>query len=136
MTEEMFFNSYWITIDDQNRITSGWSDGPNPDRDTSDAVLLTNQGEGYQFRLFPNGEENPQLFNMQGIPLYKWDGKKAIKRSESEIQADIDALPEPEQTIPLEARVEYVEKAIEILSENQPVEVQSKIMSLGAMLYE
>lgn len=88
------YNKHYITIDSQGRIISGWSDGPHPERDTTDAICINEQG-GYQFRLYPGGEENPPLYTMDGIPLYKWDGVQAIPRTEEEIAADRAAIPEP-----------------------------------------
>lgn len=89
-----FYNRHYITTDLQGHITSGWSDGPHPNRDTTGAICINEQG-GYQFRLFPGGEENPPLYTMDGIPLYKWDGAQAIHRTEEEIAADRSAIPEP-----------------------------------------
>ena len=83
-----------LTTDSRERIISGWSDGPRRDRDTTDAICINEQG-GYQFRLYPGGEENPPLYTMDGIPLYKWDGVQAIPRTEEEIAADRAAIPEP-----------------------------------------
>ena len=68
-----YYNNHYITTDPEGRITYGWSTGPLPGRDTSGAVLLTDQG-GYQFRLTPGGEENPPLYTEDGIPLYRCDG--------------------------------------------------------------
>lgn len=91
-----FYNKHYITVDNQSRITDGWSDGPHPDRDTTNATLLTDQG-GYQFRLFPGGEENPPLYDWNGmIPFYKWDGSQVIRRTQEEVEADRAALPVPE----------------------------------------
>lgn len=82
-----FYNKHYIITDAQGRITDGWSDGPHPDRDTTGAICINEQG-GYQFRLFPEGEENPSLYDMDGIPLYRWDGEKAAARAVEEIEAD------------------------------------------------
>ena len=92
MTE--YYNKHYIKVDPEGRITSCWSDGPISDRDTSNAVLLTDQG-GYQFRLTPGGEENPPLYTEDGIPLYRWDGAQVVRRSEEEVQADRAAIPVP-----------------------------------------
>lgn len=81
------YNKHYIATDTQGRITSGWSDGPHPKRDTANVICINEQG-GYQFRLFPGGEENPPLCTMDGIPLYKWDGESVISRTEEEIEAD------------------------------------------------
>ena len=85
---------HYIAIDAQGRITSGWSDGPQRDRDTTGAVCI-NEAGGYQFRLPPGGEENPPLYTEDGIPLYRWDGERVVRRSEEEVQADRAALPAP-----------------------------------------
>lgn len=92
MTE--FHNKHYVTTDANGRITTGWSDGPHPNRDTTDAICINEQG-GYQFRLFPGWEENPPLYTMDGIPMYKWNGEKAVPRTELEIEADREAIPEP-----------------------------------------
>lgn len=90
----MQYNHHYININDRACITSGWSDGPHPARNAINAICINEQG-GYQFRLFPGGEENPPLYTMDGIPLYKWDGEQAIPRTEEEIAADRAAIPEP-----------------------------------------
>jgi len=89
-----FYNCHYITIDDKYRITFAWSDGPRPDLDTTGAICINDKG-GYQFRLFPGGEENPSLTDWDGIPLYKWDGEQVIRRTEAEIAADRAAIPVP-----------------------------------------
>jgi len=84
---EPVYNRNYITTDEQGCIVDGWSDGPHPERDTTSAICINEQG-GYQFRLEPNGEENPPLYTMDGIPLYKWDREQVIQRTEEEIAAD------------------------------------------------
>lgn len=86
------YNRHYITTDDQGRITGGWSDGPHPERDTTAAICINEEG-GYQFRLFLNGDENPSLRVMDGIPLYRWNGEQAVARTEAEIAADREAIP-------------------------------------------
>ena len=88
------YNKHYISADFQSRITDGWSDGPRPDRDTTDAICINEQG-GYQFRLFPGGEENPALYTMDGIPLYRWDGQAVQRRTDKEIGADRVYIPAP-----------------------------------------
>lgn len=81
------FNNHYIATDDQGRITSGWSDGPFRDKDTTGAICINDQG-GYQFRLTLGGEENPPLYTLDGIPVYRWDGERVLPRTEEEIGAD------------------------------------------------
>ncbi len=66
------YNKHYIKLDKSNHIISGWSDGPHPEIDTTNAICINDQG-GYQFRLFPDGEENPPLYNEDFLPLYKYE---------------------------------------------------------------
>lgn len=94
MDEYGFYNKHYITVDDRGQITDGWSDGPHPEKDISGAVCINDKG-GYQFRLHDGGEENPALWTMDGIPLYKWDGESIRERTEEEIEADRALIPPP-----------------------------------------
>ena len=86
-----YFNRHYITVRSDGAIVGGWSDGPRPDKDTSNAVCINERG-GYQFRLFPAGSENPPIYDMDGIPLYKWDSESVMLRTETEIAAERDAV--------------------------------------------
>lgn len=98
-------NKHYINVDDRGRIVDGWSDGPHPQRQPIEqTVLLTDQG-GYQFRLFPGGEENPALWDMDGIPLYKYEDGEVLERTQDEIEADRAALPKPEDKPTPEERI-------------------------------
>lgn len=88
---EQNFNRHYITIRSDGVITDAWSDGSRHDKDTANAVCINKKG-GYQFRLYPDGEENPSIFDIDGIPLYKWDGEKVISRTEEEINEERTAI--------------------------------------------
>lgn len=62
LEEELSYNKHYILLDSSNNIIQGWSDGPNASLDTTNAICINSEG-GYQFRLFPTGEENPTLFD-------------------------------------------------------------------------
>jgi len=94
METEPVYNRHYITIDAQSCVTDGWSDGPHHDRETSGAICINEQG-GYQFRLTLDGEENPPLYTMDGIPLYRWDGEQVQLRTKAELEAERAAIPEP-----------------------------------------
>lgn len=115
-----FYNKHYINLDAQGRITDGWSDGPHQGRDTTNAICINEQG-GYQFRLFPGGEENPPLRTMDGIPLYRWDGEQVVARTEEEIEADRAAIqkpaPEPSQLDRVEAQSTYTAMMTDTLLE-------------------
>lgn len=83
----MYYSKHYIITDARGRIVTGWSDGPHPERDTTNAICINQQG-GYQFQLIPGGEENPPLYTMDGILLYRWDGAQVLPRTEEEIAAD------------------------------------------------
>lgn len=91
-----FYNKYYLKIREDNAIVDAFSDGPYNERST-DGYILFGQGE-YQLRLTIDGvetEENPPLYTMDGIPLYKWDGETVKERTEEEIAADRAAIPAP-----------------------------------------
>ncbi len=85
---EPIYNQHFIEVDENGNVIRGWSDAFAPAAEN--AICINKQG-GYQFRLWPMGEENPNLFTMEGIPLYKWDGEQVVARSEDEIEADREA---------------------------------------------
>lgn len=97
------YNLHYIKTDETGRIIDGWSNGPCPDKDTTEAICINEQG-GYQFRLLPGGEENPPLRDDRGIPLYKWDGTQVVVRSQAEIDADY-VEPEPVPSTEEEIRI-------------------------------
>lgn len=97
-----FYNKHYITVDERNRIINGFSDAF---RQPSETDICINEKGGYQFRLFPGGEENPALYDMEDrIPLYKWDGA-VVERTAEEIEADRAALPDPTPTPETESSV-------------------------------
>lgn len=96
MNEE-FYNKHYISTRSDGAIINAWSDGPHTEKDTSNAICINSKG-GYQFRLILNGEqteENPPIYDIDGIPLYKWDGSQIVLRSNEDIEADRAAIPAP-----------------------------------------
>lgn len=76
---------HFIVVKD-GYIVNGWSSGPYPDKSTDNAICINDNGS-YQFRLEFDGEENPNLFDELGNPIYKWNGNSIIsadKESEEE----------------------------------------------------
>lgn len=102
---ELFYNTYFIEINEQNNIIKGWSSAFAPA--TKNSIIINEQGS-YQFRLFPNGEENPNLFTIDNIPLYKWENQKVIQRTEAEINEERKSL-QP---------IQIPKSKIEVLEEN------------------
>lgn len=106
---EPFYNKHYIEIDESSNIIKGWSDAFAPA--TENSICINEQG-GYQFRLWPDGEENPNLFTLDGIPLYKWDGEQVVARSEAEVEADRAAIPKLPIVPTYEERLAAMESAI------------------------
>ena len=106
-------NNHFVEVDEQNRIVKGWSDAFAPA--TENSIVINEQG-GYQFRLWPEGEENPNLFTIDGVPLYKWDGQQVIARDKTEIEADRAAMPKQPAIPTYEERLAAMESAMLIMA--------------------
>lgn len=91
---EGIYNRHYIKIREDGALTDAWSDGPHPGKDTAGAVCINDRG-GYQLRLRPGGEENPNLYTFDGIPLYKWGGEQVVPRAENEIEFERATIPMP-----------------------------------------
>ena len=71
--------------------------------------LEIDEGTGDRYNLCQSHYFDGGLYTMDGIPRYRWDGEKAVLRSEDELEADRDAIPEPEPSGTLETRVAALE---------------------------
>lgn len=131
--DEEFYNRHYIATRQDGAIIDGWSDGPHPERDTSDAICINEQG-GYQLRLLVTffydehgdpfhqlTEENPPIYDMDGIPLYKWTGSEVVPRTPEELEADRAAIPAPPPTAleRVEAQVTYTAMMTDTLLEGE-----------------
>ena len=105
-----FYNKHYIRIREDGCIVDGFSDAF---RQPSDTDICINEQGGYQFRLFPGGEENPNLYEWgHRIPLYKYENGQVVKRTEEEIEADIAAIPAPVAPPTTEERLTAIEDAL------------------------
>lgn len=103
------YNRHFIEVDENNNIVRGFSDAfVQP---TSNSILLTDEGS-FHFRLFADGEQNPNLYTMDGMPLYKWDGEQVVARTEDEIEAEMAAIPKPPAMPTYEERLAAMESAM------------------------
>lgn len=80
-----WYNRHYIIIDKNSKITDGFSDAFQ--QPASGDICINEQGET-QFRLFPDGEENPSLVDPDGIHLYTWDGKAVRETTQGEREAE------------------------------------------------
>ena len=103
------YSKHYITVDERKHIMDGFSDVFRQPKETD---ICINEDGARHFRLFLDGEDNPALFEFEHmIPLYKYENGEVVKRTEEEIEADIAALPVPEeqptQLDMIEAQVAY-----------------------------
>ena len=85
-------NKHYIRTDNESRIIAGFSDAfeqPQP------SDICINEEGGYQFRLYPNGEENPLIRDEYGVPMYEWDGSAVVTRPPQDVEADRPEQSEP-----------------------------------------
>ena len=87
--DELYYRHFVLTRAD-GCILDGWSNGVKPERDTSEAVCIRENG-GYQFEIMPDMQSIP-LCTPEEIPLYKWDGTQVVLRTEEELAADHAAV--------------------------------------------
>ena len=88
------YNLHYIKTDETGRIIDGWSNGPCPDKDTTEAICINDD---------------------RGIPLYKWDGA-VLRRTQEEIDADyVEPEPVPSETELLRAQVNELQAQLDAL---------------------
>ena len=110
-----YYNKHYILLDGENRIIDGWSDGIFPEKPVDGAVCINEQG-GYQFRLFPDGDENPALIDKTGAHLWKYaEEVKPATEAEKEAERASFPQPEPSEEERLRQRVTELEEALELL---------------------
>lgn len=87
----------YIRIDENNRIIrceGGYTMG---NIENIDEWIFIDEGTGDKYNLCQSNYFD-RLYTEDGIPRYKWDGEKAILRSDAEIEADRANLPKPAPT--------------------------------------
>ena len=83
----IIYNNHYITVRN-GLIVDGFSDAF---REPKEGDILINDKGSYQFRLVIDGEvteENPILFTMDHISLYKYEDGEIVKRSDEEIEEE------------------------------------------------
>ena len=98
----------YIKTDEQDRIVRCEGEYTLPS-DLSGWILI-DEGEPCDKRNLAQSHYFPcGLYTMDGIPRYRWDGEKAVLRSEEELEADRSAIPDPEPSNTIEDRVAALE---------------------------
>lgn len=102
----------YISIDDQNRITR-CDGGYSAPADLTGWIKI-DEGTGDKYNLCQSHYFETPLYTMDGIPMYKWDGQAAQRRTDDEIAADRAAIPAPppSEMEQLRATVEQLEQQL------------------------
>ena len=74
---------HYVIIDDSGRVLRGFSDFFEQ---PIDGAICINEDAGAHFEL--DCVINPQLTDLNGLPLYKFDGGKVASRTQEELDAD------------------------------------------------
>ncbi len=99
----------YIKVDENSRILrceGGYTMG---NIQNIDEWIFIDEGAGDKYNLCQSHYFD-RLYTEDGIPEYKWDGEKAILRSNAEIEADRTNLPKPVPTV--EERLTEVEQQL------------------------
>lgn len=124
-----YLYKHYIYADVSGRILSGFSDALESPKDN--AVCINPSG-GYQFRLFPDGEENPNLVNADGIHLYTWDGK-AVRETTQEERAAEKAEIEASAPMPVPSPTDILGQQVAELTLSN-MQKDQMINAMGAQL--
>lgn len=82
----------YIQTDDRQRAVDINSDIFLAD---TDGWIEVDEGEGDKYAHAQGNYFDPPLLEEHGVPLWAWDGEQVVRRSDEDVQADIDALPPP-----------------------------------------
>ena len=96
MNFEMPKSKVYIQTDAEGRIIRCDGGYTTPSDLTDWTEIDEGTGDKYnpcQSHYFADG-----LYTMDGIPLYRWDGTRAVERTEEELEADRAARPAPPPT--------------------------------------
>lgn len=84
----------YILTDDQNRIIR--CDGGYSTPADLTGWIKIDEGTGDKYNLCQSHYFEGGLYTYDGIPLYKWDGQTAQRRTDAEIEADRAQIPPPQ----------------------------------------
>ena len=88
---EMPKSQVYIQTDEQGNITRCEGGYSMANITNIEDWILIDEGIGDKYNLCQSHYFEGGLYTMDGIPLYKWDGKQVVARGEDEIEADREA---------------------------------------------
>ena len=107
MEFEIIKSKVYIQADNQGRILR-CDGGYTTPSDLTDWTEI-DEGTGDKYNLCQSHYFDGGLYTEDGIPCYRWDGEKAVLRSDEALEADRSAIQEPEPSRSLEDRVAALE---------------------------
>lgn len=124
------YNKHYIMVNSQGHILDGWSDGPNPEKDSAGAICINEQG-GYQFTIFSGGKENPPLFDENGVAFYTYKDGRVVERTETERKAEFKANEQTIASVPVATPTQQDINALLLLqAQALPKEQAVKVKSM------
>lgn len=94
---DTYKSNVYVKVDANSRILcceGGYTMG---NIENIDEWICIDEGTGDKYNLCQSHYFD-RLYTEDGIPRYKWDGEKAILRSDAEIEADRAEMPKPAPT--------------------------------------
>ena len=88
---EMLKSQVYIRTDEQGYIVRCEGGYSMANITNFEDWILIDEGTGDKYNLCQSHYFEGGLYTMDGIPLYKWDGKQVVARGEDEIEADREA---------------------------------------------
>ena len=107
----------YIQIDNQGRILH--CDGGYTTPADLTGWLEIDEGTGDRYNLCQSHYFDGGLYTMDGIHRYRWDGEKAVLRTDEEMEADRAAIPDPKPSKTVEARLTALEAEAEQAKEDR-----------------
>lgn len=95
---ELNQSKVYIKVDKNNRILRCEGGYTMENIQNIDEWIFIDEGTGDRYNLCQSHYFD-KLYTEDGIPRYKWDGEKAILRSDGEIEEDRENLPKPAPTM-------------------------------------
>ena len=104
-------NKVYIQADDAGRIVR-CEGGYTTPADLTGWIEI-DEGTGDKYNLCQSHYFDGELYTMDGIPRYRWDGSAAVMRTDEEMEADRAAIPDPKPSKTVEARLTALEAEAE-----------------------
>lgn len=104
----------YVLADDSNKIIRIEGESTLPEDLTGWTKI--DEGEGERFDRAQAKYLDKFLYTDDGIPRYKLEAGEVVERSDEEIQADLDAIPEPDPS-PTEEIIGLIDDAMLAITE-------------------